>query len=196
MWFPFQDLQYRRPARAAADGLYDSVVRRSRDPRFYVDFSVADTVSGRFDLLMLNAFLVFERLKSFHGPMAGPLRDALWKRMIRDMDHSMRELGVGDLSVGKKIKKVARGFYGRVEAFERGLADTGSDQPLRAALERNLYAGQAVDVAVLDGMARVVRSTQAHLRAVSDRRLASGDIDWPDLPFRPAPAARSVDHVA
>lgn len=196
MWFPFQDLQYRRPARAAADALYDSVVRRSREPRFYTDFAVPDTVSGRFDLLMLNAFLVFERLKSFDGPMADALRDALWKRMIRDMDHSMRELGVGDLAVGKKIKKVARGFYGRVEAFERGLAETGSDRSLRAALERNLYAGLVVDAAVLDVMARVVRSAQTHLKALPDSRLASGGIDWPDLPLLPEPALRSADHVA
>lgn len=150
----------RDPVATAAQALYAQVVEQARLPGFYRDLGVPDTLDGRFDMVVLHAFLVLHRLKA-EGQAQGPVGQALFDLMFADMDASLRELGVGDLSVGKKVKQMATGFYGRVAAYEEGLA-TGGDV-LSSALRRNLYGTTTADPGHVAVMAAYVRRQAAAL---------------------------------
>jgi cytochrome b pre-mRNA-processing protein 3 len=117
--------------------LYETIVAAARQPRFFSDMSVPDTVDGRFDMIVLHLFLVLERLAGEKGNTAQSLTDVFF----RDMDRSLREMGVGDLSVGKKVRKMAEAFYGRIKAYS--IAKSNDDELLAEALQRNVYAGEA-----------------------------------------------------
>ena len=123
--------------RAAAD-VYARIVDQSRLPVFYDRWGVPDTVDGRFDLLVLHAFVVFHRLADA-GDAADRFAQRLFDHMFGDMDRNLREMGVGDLSVGKKVKFMAKGFYGRVVAYRDAI--TAGGPAVDTALLKNLYAG-------------------------------------------------------
>ncbi len=126
----------------AAHGLYVAIIAQARLPDFYLRLGVPDTLDGRFDLIVAHAFLVMRRLKQESGTAteeARALSQALFDLMFADMDQNLREIGVGDMSVGKKVKQMARAFYGRVASYEDGLAAPADSDVLEAALGRNLY---------------------------------------------------------
>jgi len=121
---------------AAASGLYAALVEQARRPVFYASLGVPDTVDGRFEMVALHMFLVLHRLKAEPGTEA--FAQALFDTMFADMDRSLREMGVSDLSVGRHVKNMAKGLYGRIAAYEGGLHDaTGA--MLTEALRRNVY---------------------------------------------------------
>lgn len=128
-------IQFRRN-RAPAEALYGSLVDQARQPAFYASLGVPDTVDGRFEMVALHVFLVLHRLKA--EPATEDFRQALFDTMFADMDRSLREMGVSDLSVGRHVKNMAKGFYGRVAAYESGLADA-QDAALGEAIRRNVY---------------------------------------------------------
>ena len=140
---------------------YGHLVTQSRQPILYTDYAVPDTVIGRFDMITLHAFLVFRRLKT-QDPEAESFCQNLFDHMFTDMDRSLREMGVGDLSVGKKVKALARGFYGRVVAYERAL-DAEGDAELQDALIRNVYPLSEPPAAAVAGLAHYVRLQAAAL---------------------------------
>jgi cytochrome b pre-mRNA-processing protein 3 len=158
----------------AAERAFAGVVAQARQAVFYAEFGVPDTVDGRFELLCLHAFLYLHRLKR-ERPRAQPLAQAFFDRMFADLDRALREMGVGDLSVGRHVMRMAEGFYGRVRAYEAGLA--GSDGELQAALARNLYgtapSGAAPPLARVAGY---VRDQAAALDAQPAAALLAGDI--------------------
>lgn len=129
---PFRRNQFRD----AADQAYRLVVEQSRLPAFYAMLGVPDTLDGRFEVICLHAFLYLHRLKA-EGAPAAALGQQFFDRMFADFDRSLREIGTGDLSVGRQVKRMAEAFYGRIRAYEDGLA--GDDAALCAALARNLY---------------------------------------------------------
>jgi cytochrome b pre-mRNA-processing protein 3 len=130
-------LSFRRnPIRDAAEQAYGSVVEQSRRPAFFTALGVPDTLDGRFELICLHAFLYLQRLKG-EKEAAASLSQRFFDTMFADFDRSLREIGVGDLSVGRQVNRMAEAFYGRVRAYEEGLA--GDDAALAAALARNLY---------------------------------------------------------
>jgi cytochrome b pre-mRNA-processing protein 3 len=148
---------------AEAHALYTTVVTQARCPEFYSHCGVADSVDGRFDLLALHCFLVMHRLGEA-GKRLVPLSQALFDLMFADMDQSLREMGVTDTGVSVRIKKMVTAFYGRIAAYEPGLAD---DATLSAALGRNLYRGEPVNDVELAAMVRYVKA-QAKLLADQD----------------------------
>ena len=109
--------------RPNATPLYTEIVRQARQPDFYNKLGVPDTYNGRFDLIALHAFIIMRRLKSI-GKNGETLSQALFDCMFIDIDKNLREMGVGDLSVGKKIKNLAAAYYGRVKAYEGALLET------------------------------------------------------------------------
>jgi cytochrome b pre-mRNA-processing protein 3 len=121
--------------RAAATRAYASVVKQARRPEFFTVYGVPDTLDGRFELVCLHAFLYLHRLKGEAD--AAPVGQAFFDAMFADFDRSLREIGTGDLSVGRQVKRMAEAFYGRIRAYEEGLA--GDEAALGAALARNLY---------------------------------------------------------
>ncbi len=151
------------PIRDAARRLYGTVVAQSREPLFYTLSGVPDTATGRFDLIALHGFLVMHRLKGAEG--GAELARALSETLVEDIDRNLREMGTGDLSVGRKVKHLTQGFYGRMEAYEEGLGAT--DTVLHAAVQRNLFGGAA---------AEAIPEIGAYLRREA-RRLADQPFD-------------------
>jgi len=118
--------------------IYNQIVAQARQPAFYRDHGVPDSLDGRFDLIMLHAILVIRKLNQI-GPEGEQMAQDLFDLIFADMDNNLREIGVGDLSVGKRVKAMAKAFYGRAEAYEKGLAAADGGAELKAALTRNLY---------------------------------------------------------
>lgn len=125
------------------EALYAAIVAAARQPKFYAEWGVPDTVDGRFDMIVLHLYLVLDRLRS--EPL--DFRQSLSSLFFADMDRSIREMGAGDLSVGKKVRRMAEAFGGRVEAYERARAE--GPMAIEQALTRNVYAGQMGNVSAL-----------------------------------------------
>jgi len=118
--------------------LYAKIVSQARHERFYLFYSVPDTVNGRFELITLHMFIVLRRLKEI-GLEGADVSQNLFDIMISDMDKNMREMGVGDLSVGKKVKALAAAFYGRIKAYDEGII-SNDGKVLINSLRRNLFS--------------------------------------------------------
>lgn len=162
--------------------LYAAVVAAARQPAFYLDFAVPDTVDGRFDLIALHAILTMRRLKG-QGAAAAERSQRLYEAMVDDFDRSLREMGVGDTGVGKRVKAMLRGVHGRILAYDAALADPDPAR-LDVVLDNNLYGTvRAVEPAVLAAMAGYVRDA---VRALDAQPLA---MVMAGVPGFPAPAA-------
>jgi cytochrome b pre-mRNA-processing protein 3 len=120
-----------------SEALYAAIVAAARQETFYAQWLVPDTIDGRFDMMVLHVFLVLDRLRSF-GAEASELSQSLTDRFFAEMDSALREVGVGDLVVGKKVLKMAEAFYGRATAYTSGL--TKGEQVMADALTRNVFA--------------------------------------------------------
>jgi cytochrome b pre-mRNA-processing protein 3 len=161
------------PTQAVARRLYEAVVAQARQPVFFAEWEVPDTIDGRFEMVTLHAHLVLRRLKD-GGAETSPLAQALFDVMFADMDASLREMGAGDLGVGRRVKQMATGFYGRVAAYDAGLA--GGDGVLGAALRRNLFGTVSPSSDSLAVMADYVTRTAATLARQPLERIAGGTV--------------------
>ena len=153
-----------------AQALYYAIVATARKPSLFRDAQVPDTFDGRFDLVLLHAALVFRRLRA-EGAAATKLADATFEVMFADFDRSLREIGIGDMGVGRRVKKMARAFYGRAHAYDRALA---GEEALEGALVRNLYAAKPVPPEAVAHLAAHVRATEATLARVALADLSAG----------------------
>jgi cytochrome b pre-mRNA-processing protein 3 len=173
---------FRRPDRSIAT-LYGAIVAQARDARFYESYGVPDTVRGRFDLIILHLALVLRRLREGEATLAQGVFDVF----CRDMDHNLREMGIGDQGVPIQMRRVGEAFYGRAQAYEAALAaqDEGA---LADALSRNVYAEAAEPHVVAARLAAYVRQAAAALDAQPLDELARGMVRFPE-PSVPALAA-------
>lgn len=177
---PFRRIHERRRRESAAHTLYASAVEQSRRPDFYSRLGVPDTLDGRFELVVMHAFLLMHRLKAVGHSQADreaqALSQAVFDLMFADMDMNLREIGVSDLAVGKKVRQMAKAFYGRVAAYEQGLAAEAG--VLEDAVRRNLYGTVQADPAHLSTMAHYLRSQVAHLAAQGEAGLLEGRVSF------------------
>ena len=121
--------------------LYTAAVRAAREPLFYVSLGVPDTLDGRFDLVGLHVFMLIDRLR--RAPAPGPaVAQAVFDAMFADMDNNLREMGVGDMTVGRKNKEMWEALHGRSQAYEAALA-AAEPGALAESLERNVWRGEA-----------------------------------------------------
>lgn len=147
--------------------LYGAAVAAARQPGFYATQGVPDTLDGRFDLIGLHVFLLIERARA--DPPPGPrLAQAIFDAMFSDMDHNLRELGVGDLSVGKRMRAMWEAFHGRSAAYAAAIAAPAP--ALEEALARNIWRGEPPAPGAAGALAEYVRRQSAHL---ADRPLAA-----------------------
>jgi cytochrome b pre-mRNA-processing protein 3 len=161
--------------REASEALYAKAVEQARLPVFYEEFGVADTVEGRAELLMLHVFLLLSRLK---GDGEGrKLARGVSEVFFERMDDSLREAGVGDLSVGRKIRSIAEGLHGRMSAYGGALENGAAEEALPSALARNVYF--SAEAARGAGLARYVREAAARLAAEPLSRFAGGAVEFP-----------------
>lgn len=119
--------------------VYSAIVAQSRRPIFYAEWLVPDTVTGRFDMISLHMALLFRRLRSESGPQKD-FSQSVFDLFFADMDRSLREMGVGDLGVPKKIQKMGNIFFGLLAALNEAM-DRNDRPSLEAVLSRNIYDG-------------------------------------------------------
>ena len=160
--------------------VYELIVAQARQPWFYADLNVPDTVEGRYDMIILHSFVFLERL-SGAGKAAEGFSQRYFDELFKDMDRSLRELGVGDLSVGKKIRKMAEMFYGRAEVYRSALQQAGNDdaEPLKTALARNIYDTKG-SPAGLDQLAVYVLRLQEVIAQQDCDTILTGEINFPE----------------
>jgi hypothetical protein len=119
--------------------LYGAIVAQARSPIFYTDYGVPDTVEGRFELIVLHIVLLLARLDR-GGDLARAFGQRLFDLFCRDLDANLREMGVGDLAVPKRMRRFGEAFYGRQAAYLAAIGAPGSRQ-LEKALGRNIFHG-------------------------------------------------------
>lgn len=159
--------------------LYTAAVAAARAPMLYAGLAVPDTLDGRFDLVGLHVFLLIDRLRG--APPPGPaLAQAVFDAMFSDMDMNLREMGVGDLSVGKKVRAMWEAFHGRAAAYAAPL-EAGDAAALAAALARNVWRGAPPPPDAAETLARLALAQRTHLAGQELERLAAGEVA-----FRPA----------
>lgn len=172
-------LRSRRHERAGYE-LYTAAVRAARDPLLYERLGVPDTLDGRFDLIGLHVFLLINRLQ--RAPKPGPqLAQAVFDAMFSDMDFNLREIGVSDMRVGKRMKAMWEAFHGRAHAYGLALA-SGDEAELAATLHRNVWRG-AAEEGDAGSLARLVGAQARHLAVQPMDELARGRVEFlPSLP--------------
>jgi cytochrome b pre-mRNA-processing protein 3 len=157
MLWPFNHFRKPRLApRGTIETIYGMIVTQAREPVFYREFAVADTVNGRFDLLLMHLWLVLRRLRAVEGDSG--LSQALFDRFCEDMDDNLREMGVGDLTVPKRMKAFGEAFYGRAAAYDLALTD--GREALANAFCKNILNGDKI------GKARRLATYAERVRAV------------------------------
>ena len=167
----------RTPARrAAGEGLYALAVQQARRPAFYTQLGVPDTPNGRFELYSLHVLLLLRRLKDA-GEAGADTAQVLFDTFISSLDDALREQGVGDLSVAKKMRKLGEAFYGRVRSYDEALAVLPDTEALQTLIARTVCADGCHAAAVT----RYAADGAALLAARSDEDVLNGSIAWPEV---------------
>lgn len=157
--------------------LYIALVAQARNPFFYQELQVPDTLDGRFELILLHLFPVLHRLKG--DPEGMEMARRLTETCFADMDRSLRELGVGDTGISRRVKQMANAFYGRMEAYENALGDRAM---LEEALRRNVYAtADGIDPANIIALAAYVQKNTRYINARSLADLQYGALNTPNI---------------
>ena len=172
----------RKPHERAGFALYGAAVAAARQPVFFESLGVPDTLDGRFDLVSLHAFLLINRLRGLHE-QGQALAQALFDAMFSDMDVNLRELGVSDLSVGKRMRTMWEAFHGRANAYAAAMQAAGP-AALEAALARNVWRGATPPDGAVAALARLMLAQAEYLATQEPDALASGEAR-----FLPAAAA-------
>jgi cytochrome b pre-mRNA-processing protein 3 len=178
MPWPFN--HFRKPhAHGTIEVIYGMIVAQAREPLFYAGLGVPDTVDGRFDMLLLHLWMVLRRLRPVAGGPA--LSQALFDHFCADMDANLREMGVGDLAVPKRMQKFGEAFYGRSAAYDAALSAGG--EALAEALCKNVLDGRGI--AQARQLAAYANAVIAALAQFDDTAASSASWQFPP----PAPFA-------
>tara|TARA_R110000868_G_scaffold2321_1_gene17188 strand:+ start:44568 stop:45101 length:534 start_codon:yes stop_codon:yes gene_type:complete len=133
-----------KPEKAIGKSLYAAIVQAARQPALYGERAVPDTIEGRLELILLHASLVIRTLRLGGSDEGRVVSQIVFDTMFEDFDIAMRELGLGDSGVGKKIRFMAQGFYGRAQSYAEAL-DSADPSVLEGAVSRNLLASEEAD---------------------------------------------------
>jgi cytochrome b pre-mRNA-processing protein 3 len=168
-----------RPADVAGRRLYAAAAAQARQQGFYLAAGVPDTPEGRFELYTAHVVLILHRLKR-QGPLAAEIGQVVFDTYVSSLDLALRELGVGDLSVGKKMRKLGEAFYGRAKAYDAALETLPDTVPLRSLIARTVLADAEPAGAglIADYMANAVE----RFRAQGLEEIVEARLDWPEPP--------------
>ena len=172
---PIKSLFRRSKEQVAVDRIYRIAVDQARTTDLYKKYGVPDTVDGRFEMVTLHIFLVLRRLKGAKSP-GGDISQALFDYMFEDMDLSLREMGAGDMGVGKRVKAMVQAFYGRVASYEKGLAATGDE--LAKAIERNVFGTVDSPGCAATGLAKYVRIQDQVLSEIPREKIEQAAFEY------------------
>lgn len=154
--------------------LYSVAVAAARDPYLYVTLGVPDTLDGRFDAVALHVYLVIRRLNMSPAPGAD-LAQAVFDAMFADMDVNLREMGVSDMSVGKRNRAMWEAFHGRSAAYAEAWED---GEKLATAIARNVWRGQEAPAGSPDALVRLVRAEAKRLADQPLEALLRGEVTF------------------
>ncbi len=170
----------RRPHERAGFELYGVAVAAARRPWAFAALGVPDTLAGRFDLISLHVALLIRRLRSDADPRGAELGQAVFDAMFADMDVNLREMGVSDMSVGKRVKGLWEAWHGRTRAYEAAL-DAGDRPALAAAIARNIFGGHVGDAdAGPAALAAFAETSATHLAGLPLTGLLAGQASFPE----------------
>jgi cytochrome b pre-mRNA-processing protein 3 len=164
-----------RASKGLGEKLYARCVEQSRRPMLYAELKAPDTVEGRFEIYTLHVVVLLDRLRG-HGEAATEISQDLFDTYVQALDHALREMGVGDLAVGRKMRKLGEAFYGRGKSYDAAFAALPDTASLHALLERTVYAG--IDAAPVTQLVDYVLDQRAALADQPLDRLLAGDIEW------------------
>lgn len=167
-------LRRRDKQERAAFRLYGAAVAAARDPYLYTTLGIPDTLDGRFDAIVLHVYLLIRRLQADPDPAAA-LAQAVFDAMFLDMDLNLREMGVGDLSVGKRNRAMWEAFHGRSAAYAAAWQDATA---LEAALTRNVWRGAAPPAGSAAALARLAGAQATGLAGQGLDALLRGDVTF------------------
>ena len=174
MLWPFKHFRKPRLApRGTIEAIYGMIVTQAREPIFYRDLGVPDTVNGRFDLILLHMWLLLRRFRTADGGPA--LSQALFDRFCEDMDDNLREMGIGDQTVPKRMRAFGEAFYGRTRAYDQAV-DQG-DEALASAICKNILDGTGI--AQARRLTAYARAAEADLARTDDAALAACSFRFP-----------------
>src|ERR1700761_3916367 len=167
-----------RPAILSGRRLYAAAVAQARQPGLYEPLGAPDTPEGRFELYTLHVVLILRRLKR-QGPQAAETAQGLFDAYLRGLDDGLREMGVGDLSVGKKMRKLGEAFYGRAKAYDAAFAALPDPEPLAAIIGRTVLMAEAG--AETRPLTDYAADAMARLQAAPLDTLLQGEASWPTI---------------
>lgn len=155
---------------------YDLLTAISRDPVFFTDYDLPDTVMGRFEMVSIVMILFFRRTRA-SDTSGQELAQEIVDAFFQDLDHAIREIGIGDVAVPKRMKKFAGMFYGRLESYAKAL-DSRDEAGLADALRRNIHPDRA-DAPDMQRLAHYIIETEQTLSAEPEERIATGTLAFP-----------------
>lgn len=161
----------RQANRTVTDALYGQIVAAARRPLFYSHWNVPDTPLGRFEMLSLHMFLFQHRMHGEQG-ISASIAQILIDEFFLDVDHSLRELGISDVGVPKRMKKLAKMYYGRTAAYADAL-ERNDEVALVGALERNIRP-EVQGWAEAADLASYIRSVVGHLASQPSETICAG----------------------
>ena len=164
-----------KPALAVGRALYASVVDQARKPTLYEDLGAPDTYEGRFEVYTLHVVLLLDRLRR-QGAQAGEISQALFDTYASALDDALREMGVGDLSVGKKMRKLGEAFFGRAKSYEAAFEALPDTSAMQALLSRTVFAG--VDAPPSAALTDYVLAQRAVLADQALAPILAGQVTW------------------
>jgi cytochrome b pre-mRNA-processing protein 3 len=163
------------PNTLAAHHLHDAIVQQSRQTEFYSELGVPDSIDGRFDLLLLHAFMVLRGLER-HGEAGHQLAQKTVDVMFLALDEAVRELGVGDMGVPRRVKAMSSAYTGRAKAYATAV-ESGS-AAVTEALKRNLYRGAVVDTRQVEAITQYVLAELERLETLPFDDFLRGDLGF------------------
>ncbi|MFN7169338.1 MAG: ubiquinol-cytochrome C chaperone family protein [Pannonibacter sp.] len=168
---------FRRRTQPSEYALYGAIVAQSRKAAFYANLGAPDTVDGRFDMIILHAMLLFRRLQG-EGKEAVAVSQSVFDIFFADMDGSLREMGISDNAVPKKVKRMAEAFFGRAAAYGAAI-DAGDLNALAAAVDRNFFPENSTPAAAM-ALARYAMAAGPALAATPVSDILAARLPWPD----------------
>lgn len=166
-----------RPAELAGKRLYVAAAAQARSTDLYARLGAPDTVEGRFELYTLHVALLLRRLKG-QGAQASETAQGLFDAYVDSLDGALRDMGVGDLSVGKKMRKLGEAFYGRVKNYDEAFGMLPDRAPLEAVLERTVLMGEGRRA---DAFADYAIAAMDKLERQPLDQLLGGEVQWPPI---------------
>jgi cytochrome b pre-mRNA-processing protein 3 len=163
--------------RRTIGSLYGAIVAQARHPAFYRSYGVPDTVDGRFDMIVLHLVLLNRRLRHEAGAL-GDIGQRVFDLFCQDLDHNLREMGVGDLAVPKRMQDFGAAYYGRAQRYDKALDGRDSGM-LRDALARNVFGATDGNPAGAAPLAAYVMAAETCLSAQEAARFLAGTLEFP-----------------